>query len=278
MEGQGRRLPGHQGGVGRSAVGRSAARGHRPRRRARPGRHRGARRRPRAGRGDGRPPRRRPAPAPPLPLHLPPAAMAIVARAGRLHPPRLRRVGDGVAARRSAGPARRGAGGRPPRGPAGRRLRRLHGLPVRPVRGTGPLADAAAAPRAAGPGRGGRRGRTPGPRPALRHRRRHHHHPSVGAGRGHGRPARPPRHRAHVPGHRGGRAGSRGDDAWRARRRASGPSGSGSGWWSRWCWPWSACSGRTPPPLTVAAGVTVLAGLYSYEDAFVRAGQAVPLS
>jgi Fe-S-cluster-containing dehydrogenase component/formate-dependent nitrite reductase membrane component NrfD len=30
--------------------------------------------------------------------------------------------------------------------------------------------------------------------------------------------------------------------------------------------------------LTVTAGVAVLAGLYSYEDAFVRAGQAVPLS
>jgi hypothetical protein len=30
--------------------------------------------------------------------------------------------------------------------------------------------------------------------------------------------------------------------------------------------------------VTVAAGVAALAGLYPYEDAFVRAGQAVPLS
>jgi formate-dependent nitrite reductase membrane component NrfD len=36
--------------------------------------------------------------------------------------------------------------------------------------------------------------------------------------------------------------------------------------------------GADAPPVTVAAGVAALAGLYSYEDAFVRAGQAVPLS
>ena len=36
--------------------------------------------------------------------------------------------------------------------------------------------------------------------------------------------------------------------------------------------------GADAAALTVAAGVTVLAGLYCYEDAFVRAGQAVPLS
>jgi formate-dependent nitrite reductase membrane component NrfD len=36
--------------------------------------------------------------------------------------------------------------------------------------------------------------------------------------------------------------------------------------------------GADAAALTVAAGVAALGGLYSYEDAFVRAGQAVPLS
>ena len=36
--------------------------------------------------------------------------------------------------------------------------------------------------------------------------------------------------------------------------------------------------GADAAAVTVAAGGAALAGLYSYEDAFVRAGQAVPLS
>jgi formate-dependent nitrite reductase membrane component NrfD len=36
--------------------------------------------------------------------------------------------------------------------------------------------------------------------------------------------------------------------------------------------------GADAAALTVAAGLAALAGLYSYEAAFVRAGQAVPLS
>jgi hypothetical protein len=36
--------------------------------------------------------------------------------------------------------------------------------------------------------------------------------------------------------------------------------------------------GADASAVTVVAGVAALAGLYSYEDAFVRAGQAVPLS
>ena len=43
------------------------------------------------------------------------------------------------------------------------------------------------------------------------------------------------------------------------------------------CSPWGA-SLATQPPLGIAAGLAAIIGIALYEDAFVRAGQSVPLS
>ena len=37
-------------------------------------------------------------------------------------------------------------------------------------------------------------------------------------------------------------------------------------------------SDTTSPAMLAAAGIAAVAGLFAYEDAFVRAGQSVPLS
>ena len=80
-------------------------------------------------------------------------------------------------------------------------------------------------------------------------------------------------------GQRARRAGHRGHDPGPLRRRGSGwsacsPASCSPARWPCSCWPaWAPT-----PRIGTLAAVAALAGLAGYEDAFVRAGQSVPLS
>ena len=275
LEGEGVQLPGHQGGRrGHDGRGRAAG-AARPRcRPGRRGRRAGGDRRrvpgahgPAAGVG--------PAPAGTVLLPDHPSQSPVLAGEGRCGARGVRRGVRGLVRRRHGRFGRSPAGTRRAHGAAGGGHGGLHRLPVRPVRGSRPLAVAPGAADTAGTGRCGGWGRLR--RAGSGRRRARARRGAVGAAGG-------------GSGHRCARGRRVGVPQVAPRRGCGGGHDPGS--LRRRFWAGGVALGLVVPAVLVAvglatgagpwpaaaAGICAVVGMWFYEDSFVRAGQSVPLS